>query len=161
MKLSDLTWGILCLALGLGVLVIASGMEASPYFQYGAGFYPSIIGTMLMLVGLVLAGKGVAAARAGRAPLWLGLCDWCREPGHWLSLGLVVGGLVAFLLLVEPLGFPLTGWLLVAGLGARFTGRPVRAMVCAVGVVAFLYVFFQQVMGVPLPQGLLANLGGL
>jgi putative tricarboxylic transport membrane protein len=161
MKLSDLTWGILCLALGLGVLVVAGGMEASPYFQYGAGFYPSIIGTMLMLVGLVLAIKGVAAARAGRAPLWLGLCDWYREPSHWLSLGLVVGGLVAFLLLVEPLGFLLTGWLLVAGLGARFTGRPLRAMVCAVGVVAFLYLFFQQVMGVPLPQGLLANLGGL
>ncbi|WP_181296353.1 tripartite tricarboxylate transporter TctB family protein [Pseudomonas sp. Q2-TVG4-2] len=161
MKLSDLTWGILCLALGLGVLVVAGGMEASPYFQYGAGFYPSIIGTMLMLVGLVLASKGAAAARAGRAPLWLGLCDWCRVPGHWLSLGLVVGGMVAFLLLVEPLGFLLTGWLLVAGLGARFTGRPLRAMVCAAGVVAFLYLFFQQVMGVPLPQGLLANLGGL
>ncbi|MBC8649885.1 tripartite tricarboxylate transporter TctB family protein [Pseudomonas sp. MTM4] len=161
MKLSDLTWGILNLALGLGVLVVASGMEASPYFQYGAGFYPSIIGAMLMLVGLVLSSKGVVAARAGRAPMWLGLCDWCRVPGHWLSLGLVIGGLIAFLLLVEPLGFLPTGWLLVAGLGARFTGRPLRAMVCAVGVVGFLYVFFQQVMGVPLPQGVLANLGGL
>jgi len=50
MKLTDLTWGILCLALGLGVFTIANGMEKSPYFQYGAGFYPSIIGAMLLLL---------------------------------------------------------------------------------------------------------------
>ena len=161
MKLSDLTWGILCLALGLGVFMIANGMEKSPYFQYGAGFYPSIIGAMLMLVGLVLASKGIAAARAGRDSLWFSLCDWCRSPGHWLNLGLVLGGLLAFLALVEPLGFLPTGWLLLAALGARFTGRPWLAMASAAVVIGFLYLFFQQVMGVPLPQGLLANLGGL
>ena len=161
MKLTDLTWGILCLALGLGVFTIANGMEKSPYFQYGAGFYPSIIGAMLMLVGLTLAAKGFTVARTARGPIWLSLCDWCRTSGHWLNLALVTGGLVGFLLLVEPLGFLLTGWLLLAVLGARFTGRPWLAMASAVGVIGFLYLFFQQVMGVPLPQGLLANLGGL
>lgn len=161
MKLTDLTWGVLCLTLGIGVLVIASSMEVSPYFQYGAGFYPSIIGAMLALVGLVLAGKGMTAARGGDNPIWLELCDWCRAPSHWVNLGLVVGGLVFFLLLVESLGFLATGLPLLAVLGARFTGRPVLACASAVGVVAFLYVFFQQIMGVPLPQGLLAHLGGL
>lgn len=161
MKLSDLSWGILCLALGLGVLGVASGMEKSPYFQYGPGFYPSIIGALLVLCGLALAVKGLAAARAERAPLWLELCAWCREPARWINLALVTGGLLGFLLLVEPLGFLPAGLLLIAVLALRFTGRPLLALTSAAGVVAFLYVFFQQVMGVPLPQGLLANLGGL
>ncbi|MBA1275010.1 tripartite tricarboxylate transporter TctB family protein [Stutzerimonas azotifigens] len=158
MKLSDLALGVLFVLLGGAVLLVASQMKVSPHFQYGAGFFPTILGGLLTLAGLWLAASDLraAAARRGIARL-VALAPWCRDRARLMNLAAVITALIGFVLLIEPLGFVVSSLVLLALLGYRFSGRPLLSALSAAGVVLFLYLFFQQLMGVPLPEGFLAS----
>lgn len=70
--------------------------------------------------------------------------------------------IVVYILLISPVGYfivtPLFLFLLPASLGYRSWGW-LTGM--ALGGTAFSYVVFQKVLGVPLPMGLLENIGGM
>ncbi|MGE8360658.1 tripartite tricarboxylate transporter TctB family protein [Pseudomonas sp.] len=159
MKFSDIALGVFFTALGLGVLFSGQQMKVSPFFQYGAGFFPSIIGSLLALCGVILLVKGVRTA--GVSGFWLLQAGpWLRDRERLVNILLVPVLIVAFIALIETLGFIVSAILLVGILCQRFSGRPLVSWVTAVLATLFLYVFFQQVMSVQLPMGVLTDYTG-
>ncbi|TBU79579.1 hypothetical protein DNK06_01375 [Pseudomonas daroniae] len=163
MKFSDIALGVFFTLLGLGVLLSGQQMKVSPFFQYGAGFFPSIIGGLLALCGVILLAKGVRLARSqDGGGFWLAQAGpWLRDRERLINILLVPLLVGAFITVIETLGFILCSVLLIGVLCQRFSGRPLLSWVTAVLATLFLYLFFQQVMSVQLPMGLLTDyLGG-
>ena len=119
----------------------------------GPRFFPLAIGIILIVLAVILAiaipGGSVGEADAGEDvdP---------NSPGDWRTVGMLVGLFVAVILLVEPLGWAITGTLLFAGaatiLGSRHYVRNI-----AIGAVLSLISFyaFYSGLGIPLPAGIL------
>lgn len=162
MKFSDITLGVLFTLLGLGVLLHGQQMKTSPFFQYGAGFFPSIVGSLLAVCGAILLIKGVRLALAQQSGFWLVQAGpWLRDRERVVNIVLVPLLVAVFIAVVEHAGFLVCGVLLIGVLCQRFSGRPLLSWVTAILVTLFLYLFFQQVMSVQLPMGFLTGyLGG-
>ncbi|UQY37150.1 tripartite tricarboxylate transporter TctB family protein [Pseudomonas fulva] len=163
MKFSDIALGVLFTLLGLGVLLHGQQMKTSPFFQYGAGFFPSIIGSLLAVCGVILLIRGVRLALVRQdGGFWLVQAGpWLRDHERLINILLVPLLVVVFIATIERVGFLLCCVVLVGVLGQRFSGRPLLSWMTAVWVTLFLYLFFQQVMSVQLPMGFLTDyLGG-
>ncbi len=78
------------------------------------------------------------------------------RPGDWRTVGMLVGLFVAVILLVDPLGWAITGTLLFAGaatiLGSRHYVRNI--VIGAVLALVSFYAFYSG-LGIPLPAGIL------
>lgn len=161
MKFSDITLGVSFTLLGLAVLVHGQQMKTSPFFQYGAGFFPSIIGSLLAVCGVILLIKGIRLTLVQQGGFWLIQAGpWMRDRERVINFVLVPLLVVAFIAAIESVGFPLCSVLLVGLLCQRFSGRPLLSWVTAVLVTVFLYLFFQQLMSVQLPMGVLTDYQG-
>ena len=78
--------------------------------------------------------------------------DWMLGRGALRALA-VVGAVVGWLLLAEPLGFLPTTALVVAGLALVLGARALPAAVVGVGTAAALHLIFATPLRVPLPRG--------
>lgn len=151
MKISDTV-------VGAG-FVVAGALIVAGTLQYptqegghpGPALFPRILGTLMAALGLGLAAVGARARDATQAIAWGQLH---RNTGLLNAL-FVLGGVLAYLLLVERLGFLITGTLLLFLLMWRLRVPPLRALVVAVAFNATVYVLFVKVLRVPLPLGLL------
>ena len=117
----DFWGGVMFIALGMLFLVIARGIPGVPFLpgytmgtpaRMGPGFFPFWLGTILALLGLVIAVGGVRAApsKAGQLEAW-----------HWPPLVWVLGAIVLFGIILKPVGMLLDGVMLVviASLGSH------------------------------------------
>ena len=112
----------------------------------GPGFLPWWIGTTLGLLAVLLLGQALAARPPARA---------AGRGRRVLGVAGLVGALAAYVALLEPLGYPLSTFLLVLFLlrvvdPHRWTQALGVAAVAAVGS----YVVFAVWLKVPLPPGL-------
>jgi putative tricarboxylic transport membrane protein len=119
----------------------------------GPKFFPLAIGIILLVLAVILA---VAVARGSVGEADAGEDVDPTTPGDWRTVGMLVGLFVAVILLVDPLGWAITGTLLFAGtatiLGSRHYIRNV--VIGAVLAVASFYAFYSG-LGIPLPAGIL------
>ena len=147
------------LLIGLGMLAAAAAVlwqtlaiPVSPlYSKVGPTVFPYITtGGMLVLALLLIR----AAVRGGWQP-----DDEKETPTDWKSMGFVVAGLVANLLLIAPLGFTFASvvmFVLVCyGFGSR---NPLRDL--AMGLILSLaaYFGFAKALGVNIGAGFVENL---
>jgi putative tricarboxylic transport membrane protein len=143
----DLGAGLLAAALGAAVVIHVRTFPELPDGAPGPALFPGIVGGLLVLFGLVLA---VRAALARGREAETGVPTTPRGRLHAIA---VLGFVVAYLLLAEVLGFPLTMagllFLLMWLLGARVWVAAVAAVVTT-GVIVLL---FQELLLVPLPTG--------
>jgi putative tricarboxylic transport membrane protein len=124
-----------------------------PGQDYGPALFPVLIGIGFLICGLILVASGVRRLRT--EPLFAGGA-WLRSPHHLVDFLAVVGGLVAYILVSDWLGFIPTAFLLLFGWLVLFRGgKPVSS--AAIALVATLVVnyAFTQLLLVPLPLGLL------
>lgn len=119
----------------------------------GPKFFPIAIGIILIVLAVILA---IAIARGSVGEADAGEDVDPTTPGDWRTVGLLVGLFVAVIMLVDPLGWAITGTLLFAGtatiLGSRHYIRNV--VIGAVLAVASFYAFYSG-LGIPLPAGIL------
>ena len=162
LKVSDGLLGLMVALLGVAIVWLAWGFPAMQHFQYGPGFFPSLIGGGLACAGLLLALRGWVSAR-GRdeerpSPLRLGA--WARDPRLAGNAAAVVGGVIAYGLVVDWLGFLLTAFPLLFLLILQLGRRPRTALVVAlIGTVATQQAFAELLL-VPLPWGVLEPWSG-
>lgn len=139
--------------LGIVFLVAAWHLPPTPGQAYGAGFLPSLVATLMTMAGIALAVR--ALRRMSRFP---------TEPAipatrpDWLGALLVVAVLVAYVVLVERLGFHLTAAASVAALVWAFTRRPWFALAFGGTAAVLVHLAFYGLFRVPLPWGLLQPL---
>ncbi len=129
---------------------LEDGFADQPVQPYA---FPYVVGAALVLLGVLLA---VATARGDRPQAEEGEDVDLTTPADWLTVGKLVAILVLNILLVNLLGWAITGTLLFAGcawaLGSRTLLRDL--IVGAVMAVASWY-FFYVGLGVPLSPGIL------
>jgi putative tricarboxylic transport membrane protein len=119
----------------------------------GPRLFPIFIGAGLIVLAVILA---IAIPRGSVGEADAGEDVDPTMPGDWRTVGLLVGVFVATILLVEPLGWAITGALLFAGsatiLGNRHYIR--NLVIGAVLSVGSFYAFYSG-LGIPLPAGIL------
>jgi putative tricarboxylic transport membrane protein len=156
--LQDLVAGLLAAVLGAAVLLYVRGFPQLPEGQPGPALFPGIIGALFVVFGLTLVLRSVLARRRA-APAGGGAHTEHTPPpttgrGRADALA-VLGSVVAYLLLVEPLGFILTMGSLLLLLMWRLGARPVTALGAAVLTTGAIVLIFEELLLVPLPPGLL------
>ena len=142
-------------AVGAFLIFDALSLEAgfAKVDPVGPKLFPIAIGAILILLAIVLA---VAIPRGSVGEADAGEDVDPNTPGDWRTVGLLVGLFVAVIVLVNPLGWAITGTLLFAGaatiLGSRHYIRNI--VIGAVLAVASFYAFYSG-LGIPLPAGIL------
>ena len=155
------TWGaprataVALLAIGVLALVatfaVPAGAESS-WAPSGTRFFPLVVSVGLILFSLTF---------LARVTFWpdteLGVHAAVEAAEtDWVVPGLVAAGLIAYVVLIEPLGYVLASALFFP-FGARVLGRRalVRDALAGAALAAAVYLLFTRMLGVPLPPGLL------
>jgi hypothetical protein len=137
----DLIGGLLSVALGLYVIAEASQYPMGSLLRMGPGFFPCVVATIIVLLGLALI---VASFRARP-----------ESGGHEVRIRSVLAigpGIVLFALLLERVGLiPATMTLVLVSSLAEPHWRPRRAAVLALAMTTFIYVLFILVLRMPIP----------
>jgi putative tricarboxylic transport membrane protein len=141
------------LLVGVYTIIDARGLTVGFGDPVGPRVFPYLIGTGMVVLSVLLA---VATSRGDVAEAEAGEDIDLTTPPDWLTVGKLLGILVINLLLVNILGWAITGAVLFAGcawaLGSRTLVRDV--IVGAVLSVSSWY-FFYSGLGIPLPPGIL------
>lgn len=129
------------------------GMYGQPY---GPALFPRLIGVLMALAGLGLIVQGMR--RRAEAPM-LAVPDWARSPRHVASLLAVIAAVVFYIVVSRPLGFVLTGFMILAVLFVVLRGRAhVWSSLSLAAVTAIaIQQFFGDLLRVPLPWGVLQS----
>src|SRR5690606_21356104 len=111
MKVSDIIMGPIIIAIG-AITLIAASMQPKPFFGsgYGGGLFPSVVGSGLVVAGLLLALNGWR--ERGVQPL-LVMGNWVRSPRHIANAAVVLGAIAFYVLFSNYLGFIFAGFLVV------------------------------------------------
>ncbi|MGW0562076.1 tripartite tricarboxylate transporter TctB family protein [Streptomyces sp. NPDC003016] len=150
---SEIGVGVLLLLLGGLVLTDALTMDVdlTQRGPVGPRTVPVVVGVALLLVAVLLA---VDVLRGGRGEAEGGEDVDLSEPGDWRTVLLLAGVFLGNAVLIDPLGFPVSGALLFWGsayaLGSRHYDRD---PLIAAGLSLVTFFVFDNLLGVPLPGG--------
>ncbi len=150
MKIHDALTGAALIVFGALVLWHVQGFPAIPGQKYGAALFPGLVAAGLAICGLLLVRRGIRSAEG-----WVALDGWTRRPRSLLAFFTVIAGLVLYVFLADPLGFHLTGFLLLLGWTLAFGARPRMALAIAVLAPIVIHLAFYKLLHIPLPWGVL------
>ena len=154
MKINDAVFGVVLLLLGVVVVVHVQAFPMIPGQQVGPALFPGLIASGLAVCGALLIVSGV---RNRAAEPWYETADWMRSGRHFVSFVAIVGGVAAYVLFADAVGFlilaPVLLWIWFTVLGVR---RSVAIVVALAATVVIWYAFY-KVLRVPLPWGVLTG----
>lgn len=136
----------------LGAFVVWQGSlakAATSYSGVGPGLFPTLIGSGLSLIGLVL---GWEALNGG----WRAMPDdeTTRQGADWRAFGLISLAVLLHMALVGWAGFIIASALLYALIARGFgSTRPARDIVIAVLISVPVFFIFTRGLGLNLPAG--------
>ena len=121
-----------------------------PGQKFGPAWFPGLIAAGLAICGALLAFDGLRQ----RSP-WIKTPEWIGSRRARAGVAALLGGLVVYILVVDHLGFHLTGVILLA-LWMRVLGASwrVTAIVSVVATIV-IHLAFYKGLRVPLPWGVL------
>jgi putative tricarboxylic transport membrane protein len=155
-RINDAVIGAVLVVFALAMMWQTRTFPAMPGQDYGPAVFPVLIGIGFVITGLILIVSGL---RRRRTEPWFAGGDWLRSRRHLLGFLAVIGGLVAYILVSDWLGFIPTALLLLFGWLVLFrNGKPVSSLVIALAVTLSVNYAFGQLLLVPLPLGLLQQL---
>jgi putative tricarboxylic transport membrane protein len=132
------------------VLWHIQGFPAMPGQKFGPAWFPGIIAAGLAICGALLVYSGLRA----HSP-WVTAPEWIHRHRARAGVAALVGGLIVYILIVDAVGFHLTGvlllavWLRTLGASSRVT-----VTVALVGTVV-IHLAFYKGLRIPLPWGVL------
>lgn len=132
----------------------------------GPRTFPLLIGWMMLAVSGVLVWQRMCAlaaeARAAASDPQVGVVPLEEDEtsiSDWPAVWSVLGSLLALFLLLEPLGFVAALALFLFGLSTFFGPRRwLLNLVISLAFSSLFYYLFTQVLGIPLPNGILNSL---
>jgi putative tricarboxylic transport membrane protein len=143
----DLVGGLLAAALGAAVVLHVRTFPELPDGQPGPALFPGIVGSLLVLFGLVLVVRAVLGRGRPSADPDAGV----TARGRLRALA-VLGLVVGYLLLAETLGFAVTMGVLLFLLMWLLGARPLIAALAAAATTGFILLVFEELLLVPLPE---------
>jgi putative tricarboxylic transport membrane protein len=155
-RINDAVIGAVLVLFALAMMWHTLTFPAMPGQDYGPALFPVLIGIGFLITGLILIVSGL---QRRKTEPWFAGGEWLRSPRHVLGFLAVIGGLVAYILVSDWLGFIPTALLLLFGWLVLFrNGKPVSSLVIALAVTLVVNYAFSQLLLVPLPLGLLQAL---
>ena len=146
---SDLGAGLAFLAMGIGACLEAGRLGFGSVHAPEPGFFPWIGGVLLIGLALGLFGWGLVR-RAAAAP----------ARGEWARPAMLLGALVLYVPLLEPVGFPVaTTALCVVTLRILKTEGWWLTVAVALALAVGTFLLFHRGLGVELPPGALFSRG--
>ena len=140
-NMRDLIAGSLFFGLGIAIVVIAWGYRLGSAASMGPGFFPVMLGTLLVLLGLAIA---IISFRSSPND----------EPAPHSVAGLliVVGAVCLFAIMLDRAGLLLTVFVVAAGSSflSPQSSLP-KALATGAALTALCYGLFIWGLGVPLP----------
>lgn len=153
MRFNDLVSGAILIAAALIVIVLTLRFPEFPGQNYGPAVFPRLLAALMILCGLMMVVRGYASWRAG-APL-AEIPSWARDPANVVSALLVLGSALAYIFVLDAVGFvPLTLVVLLS-LFLWFKVRVPIAVATSLVAAFGINWFFASLMRVPLPRGLM------
>lgn len=156
MRFNDALSGAVFMLLALWLIVTAASFPTLPGQPYGAALLPRVVGAGFAICGLLLVLRGLSAA--GRRRPLLELDAALHTPRNAVSLLLLVGGVVFYILCADWAGFIPVAFLLLMVLFLWFRVRPLNALVIAALFTGVTFWFFAYLLRVPLPRGWLTGI---
>jgi putative tricarboxylic transport membrane protein len=154
MRLNDAVWGALVLLLSAAIFFAIRNFPTIPGQAYGPALFPGVVASGLLVCGVGLVYKGLAARRTERVA-WLAWDPWIHSRRHAIAFLVVVGINVLYIALVERLGFVVMGVVYLAALFTVFRVRGRFVLPLAVAVTLVIHYAFYKLLHVPLPWGIL------
>lgn len=137
---SDLLAGLALAAFGLLGAVLSLDLRMGTAIAMGPGYYPLLVHTAIVVLGLVIA---LRSLRKPRAP---------ARPFAWRPLLTISAALLAFWALVEHVGFVLAGLsLMLVAIRAEDRISWPRALIFSGITVALASALFVGLLGLPFP----------
>lgn len=160
MKFNDAVWGALFGLFGVVVLVHVQAFPKIPGQQVGPALFPGIVATGLIVCGILLVLKGLAARRVAGGPdgAWMTLPGWVGERRYVVAFFATIGVNVFYIYAVDRLGFIVTATIYLSVLFWCF--RVATKWIVPIALVATLVIHyaFYKLLKVPLPWGLLQGM---
>ena len=136
----DFWSGALFIAVGIAAIVLGSNYALGTAARMGPGYFPRILGILLIVLG------GILALRATRTP------GGPIARVHWRPTIIVLGSVVLFGAIVRPLGVALsTVILIVASSAASREFRPREALIAGIVLAALAVGVFVVGLQIQLP----------
>ena len=137
----DCWLGLLYLCLGSGAIRIARGYDFGSTVQMEAGFLPTILGGLLVIIGVVSLGRSL---RRHGAPI---------GPVAWKPLAVITASILLFAYLLPRGGSVIAlAVLLVTGAASSRSFRlDWRATIGLIALIAFCVFIFGRILQVPMP----------
>ena len=136
----DVWAGVMLIATGAAALLMARNYAFGTTLRMGPGYFPSVLGGLLVLFGLYLVAAGLRRNE--------------KIEGNWSLRALIVLplSLVLFGLLMEHAGFVPALLVLIVGSAAAGTEfRLIEVLLLAVALTAFSVALFIWGLGLPYP----------
>ncbi len=137
--------GALMLVLGVGAAVTGSGYKFGSLARMGPGFMPVVLGVVLALLGLLIAGTALLSSEAG---------DKKFLPDHpqWFGWLCIIGGPILFIILGQYGGMipAVFACVFVCALGDN-TATVKSSAILAAGITVFGVVLFHYLLNIPFP----------
>jgi hypothetical protein len=140
LRAKDFWGGLMLIATGIAVVLIARAYPFGTSLRMGPGYFPTVLGVILILFGLYLL---VQALRGGEA-----------IDGNWSLRALIVVplSLVLFGVLMDRAGFiPALAVLIFGSAAASTEFRLVEVALLTVALTVFSVVLFVWALGLPYP----------
>jgi putative tricarboxylic transport membrane protein len=153
--LSDLVSGLVVTAGGVAIILAAMSYPTPRGGGVGPQLFPTAIGAVLTLAGLVIA---LRVLLAGRSEPLVVIPDALRSPSRLLALLSVPAGILSFAILAPRIGTILASMIVVLAAALGWRERPVAAGILAILASLVVYWFFAFALRVPLPFGPLEGL---
>lgn len=132
----------------LGALMLQQGltMPAVAHIEVGPGLFPSIVGGLMVVMGLGLAMRAAVSVAAADPP--------ALAPARPLLFSAYLAAPLVYLALTPWLGFIVTAMSVVAILAHLGGASLARTALLATATAILVHLLFGQVMRVPLPYGI-------
>lgn len=135
----DVAAGLMFIGFGTLGLYLARNYPIGTALRMEPGYVPRLLCWGMIGMGVIIAARGLLAGDAA-------IARW-----HWRPLLFVLGGLIAFRYLIEPVGL-VTAAIVIVVLGA-FGSREVKlkdTLLLAVGLAAGSVALFYYALGLPM-----------
>jgi putative tricarboxylic transport membrane protein len=151
LRANDALSGLVLVVLALAMIAITTSFPAFPGQKYGPSLFPRILGTGIIICGILLIWFGLSARRQGAA--WIAIAPWVFEPWRLGSFVMVLLSLVAYILLADTVGFIPIAFVLLLAMFVWLGVKPLHALIVAAVATIAIHWFFSTMLRVPLPRG--------
>lgn len=153
MKTADLIGGGSGIALGSYILYEGSKMPADLIMKIGPSFFPDVLAVGLIFFSLILIVYALLGRSKGESE-----AISLKDKGVQRALVSLVA-IVAYAVLLNPLGYPIVTVLLVSGvmilLGKR---RPIQIVCVSLATTFVVWLLFAKLLMLSMPMGILEDL---